>query len=89
MQRKLLRNVKIGRIMGVACVEKTFADGGKISKFMKVFSLESFPLYGNRLKHQKVSYSKKVDLWGPLVPVILWYILLTICNVHYSSCMYL
>ena len=27
-------------------MEKTFADGGKIAKFVKVFSLESFPLYG-------------------------------------------
>ena len=27
-------------------MEKTFADGCKITKFMKVFSLESFPLYG-------------------------------------------
>ena len=27
--------------------EKTFTDGGKIEKFVKVFSLESFPLYGN------------------------------------------
>jgi hypothetical protein len=27
-------------------VEKTFADGCKIAKFVKVFSLESFPLYG-------------------------------------------
>ena len=36
--------------MGVACqkfhVEKTFAGGCKIAKFVKVFSLESFPLYG-------------------------------------------
>ena len=27
-------------------MQKTFADGGKITKFVKVFSLESFPLYG-------------------------------------------
>ena len=27
-------------------MEKTFADGRKIAKFVKVFSLESFPLYG-------------------------------------------
>ena len=27
-------------------MEKTFADGGKIAKFVKVFSFESFPLYG-------------------------------------------
>ena len=50
-QRKLSRNVKTGRIMGVVCLEfreKTFADGGKIAKFMKVFSLESFLLYGNQ-----------------------------------------
>ena len=35
--------------MGVAClnfVEKTFVDGCKIVKFVKVFSLESFLLYG-------------------------------------------
>ena len=35
--------------MGVACLEfrvENFADGWKIAKFMKVFSLESFPLYG-------------------------------------------
>ena len=30
-------------------MEKTFADGGKIVKFVKVFSLESFPLYGNNI----------------------------------------
>ena len=28
-------------------MEKAFADGGKIAKFVKVFSLESFPLYGS------------------------------------------
>ena len=36
--------------MSVAClnfVEKVFADGCKIAKFVKVFSLESFPLYNN------------------------------------------
>ena len=27
-------------------MEKIFADGEKIAKFVKVFSLESFPLYG-------------------------------------------
>ena len=27
-------------------VEKPFADGSQTSKFTKVFSLESFPLYG-------------------------------------------
>ena len=27
-------------------VEKTFVDGSQTSKFTKVFSLESFPLYG-------------------------------------------
>ena len=27
-------------------VEKTFAGGSKTAKFVKVFSLESFPLYG-------------------------------------------
>ena len=26
--------------------EKTFAGGSKITKFVNVFSLESFPLYG-------------------------------------------
>ena len=26
--------------------EKTFANGSKTAKFMNVFSLESFPLYG-------------------------------------------
>ena len=30
--------------MGVACLKKTFAGTCKIAKFMKVFSLESFPL---------------------------------------------
>ena len=28
-------------------MEKTFADSLKITKFVKVFSLESFPLYGS------------------------------------------
>ena len=28
-------------------VEKTFVDGSQTSKFVKVFSLESFPLYGS------------------------------------------
>ena len=28
-------------------MEKTFADGSKTTKFMSVFSLESFPLYSN------------------------------------------
>ena len=40
--------------MGVAClnfVEKTFAGGCKITKFVKVFSLESFPLYGTSPVH--------------------------------------
>ena len=35
--------------MGTACpnfVEKTFADGSKPTKFMNVFSLKSFLLYG-------------------------------------------
>ena len=32
-------------------MEKTFADGGKIAKFVKVFSLKSFPLYGT-IVHQ-------------------------------------
>ena len=27
-------------------MEETFADGSRTSKFAKVFSLESFPLYG-------------------------------------------
>jgi len=27
-------------------MEKTFADSHKTAKFVKVFSLESFPLYG-------------------------------------------
>ena len=27
-------------------MEKTFADGWKITKFVQVFSLKSFPLYG-------------------------------------------
>ena len=48
--RKLSRNAKTGRIMGVACLKfcgETFADGWKIAKFVKVFSLESFPLYGS------------------------------------------
>ena len=27
-------------------MEKTFADGRKIAKFVNLFSLESFPLYG-------------------------------------------
>ena len=31
-------------------VEKTFADGSRTSKLAKVFSLESFPLYGNSLE---------------------------------------
>ena len=30
-------------------MEKTFADGGKIAKFVKIFSLESFPLYGKSM----------------------------------------
>ena len=30
-------------------VEKTFTNGIRFAKFMKVFFLESFPLYGNRL----------------------------------------
>ena len=34
--------------MGVACLKfrgETFAGGYKIAKFVKIFSLESFPLY--------------------------------------------
>ena len=31
-------------------VEKTFAGDSKTAKFVKVFSLESFPLYGNRYR---------------------------------------
>ena len=30
--------------------EKTFADGYQTSKSTKIFSLESFPLYGKQLK---------------------------------------
>ena len=40
-----------GVLICVACekfVEKTFMGGCKIAKFMKTFSLESFPLYDNR-----------------------------------------
>ena len=29
-----------------ACMEKTFAGSSKTTKFVKYFSLESFPLYG-------------------------------------------
>ena len=38
--------------MGVACLKfrgEIFVSGCKIMKFMKVFSLESFPLYGTQL----------------------------------------
>ena len=31
-------------------VEKSFAGGSQTAKFMKVFSLESFPLYSNHVK---------------------------------------
>ena len=30
-------------------IEKTFADGSRALKFVKVFSLKSFPLYGIQL----------------------------------------
>ena len=50
LQRKLSR-IALKPIIG-GCgtspnfAEKTFADGSQTSKFAKVFSLESFPLYG-------------------------------------------
>ena len=31
----------------ISFVEKTFTGGSKTTKFMSVFSLKSFPLYGN------------------------------------------
>ncbi len=43
--------------MGVAClnfVEKIFADDCKSAKFVKVFSLESFPLYGIISRHVSI-----------------------------------
>ena len=33
--------------------EKTFANSHKTAKFTKVFSLESFPLYGNKAREWK------------------------------------
>ena len=46
LQRKLLQNGKT--LVGMACPnfkEKTFI-GFKTAKFVNIFSLESFPLYG-------------------------------------------
>ena len=50
-QIKLSQNAKTYHTLqvGMACpnfVEKTFAGGSKTAKFVKVFSLECFPLYG-------------------------------------------
>ena len=40
-------------------VEKTFTDGSQSSKFTKVFSLESFPLYGTLLTINSESVGHK------------------------------
>ena len=37
-------------------MEKTFVGGSKITKFMKIFSLESFPLYGMTLEPETSYY---------------------------------
>ena len=42
-------------------MQKTFADGGKITKFVKVFSLESFSLYGIASLTAIASVSDKID----------------------------
>ena len=45
-------------------MEKTFADGGKIAKFVKVFSLESFPLYGMSRVYTHASQTRDVAYLG-------------------------
>ena len=45
-------------------VEKTFTDGSQTAKFMKIFSLESFPLYGTESAWMSVASPK--DIHNPL-----------------------
>ena len=44
--------------------EKTFANSHKIAKFTKVFSLESFPLYGNKARDWKWELQNKTVTHG-------------------------
>ena len=48
-------------------VEKTFIGGSKTAKFVNVFSLESFPLYGNNLSEKLLLYAS--NFVGTLVGI--------------------
>ena len=60
--------------------EKTFAGGSKTAKFMNVFSLESFPLYGtatNPITELTAEvHASTRPVWSVIVQTVLLYVAL-------------
>ena len=88
MRRKFSRTVKTGRIVGVACLE---FRGEKLRgwrmKFVKVFSLESLPLYGILAFFFLVQElkSKPPSSWISFLPIPLPFLLVQLRSFPYFS----
>ena len=68
LRRKLSRIVTFAALKDATpsnFAEKTFANSYKTAKFAKVFSLESFPLYGKHHHPRIVSNQRKIAIASP------------------------